>query len=337
MFKRIFVLILVLLAVLAAGWLAMRRSDIPFTSLESRYSTDESEFLTLPGGLVVHYKDQGDLNAPVLLLVHGFTSSTETWSEWVPGLTEDYRVISVDLPGHGLTRVQENTDFSTAGLVEFLKAFSEALRLETFTLAGSSMGGHAAWVYALDHESTLDALVLVDAAGLPIEEGVPQPDTPFIIKLIRNPVARALIEDLDPGPMLRNGLARAYHDQSFVTEDLVQRYSDYARAPGHRHTMMQLSARDPEEEGRRFQELSELSLSVLILQGREDRLVAATDAERFHTLIPGSELIIYENVGHMPHEEHAAESLSDLRSFLAGVYAPEASEEPPAEETVAPL
>lgn len=332
MLKRISVLALVMVAVLAAGWLAMRRSDIPFTSLESRYSTDESEFLTLPGGLVVHYKDQGNQDAPVLVLVHGFTSSTETWSAWVPGLITDYRVISVDLPGHGLTRVQDSTDFSTTGLVEFLKAFSEALRLETFTLVGSSMGGHATWAFALDHEASLDALVLVDAAGLPVEAGLSQPDVPFVVKLIRNPIARVLMEDLDPGPMLRNGLSGAYLDQSFVTDELIQRYSDYARAPGHRHAMMELSARDPEAEGEHVEELKDVSVPALILQGREDRLVAASDAERFHDLLPSSELIIYENVGHMPHEEHAAESLSDLRGFLENVYVPEIVEEPVPDE-----
>jgi hypothetical protein len=93
------------LAVLLAGaYLALRRPDIPFKTLEAKYANSASRYLDLPSGAHVHYRDQGNPTGPVLVLVHGFSASLHTWEPWVGLLGNQYRIISLDLPGHGLTR-----------------------------------------------------------------------------------------------------------------------------------------------------------------------------------------------------------------------------------------
>ena len=58
----------------------------------------------MPGGLHVHYRDQGRPDGPALMMVHGFSASLDAWEPWVARLKGDYHIVTLDLPGHGLTR-----------------------------------------------------------------------------------------------------------------------------------------------------------------------------------------------------------------------------------------
>src|SRR5665213_2048500 len=88
-------------ALAAFGLLAgCAKGDLPYRVLEAKYATPASRFADLPGGLHVHYRDQGDPQAAhTLVLVHGFAASLQAWEPWVARLTPQYRVISLDLPG----------------------------------------------------------------------------------------------------------------------------------------------------------------------------------------------------------------------------------------------
>src|SRR5689334_17276012 len=90
-----------LIGLLMVGYLSLLRADIPAADLESKYGTSESRFVELDRARV-HYRDHGDPSHPTLLLIHGFGASLETWELWVRNLQSHYRVVTVDLPGHGL-------------------------------------------------------------------------------------------------------------------------------------------------------------------------------------------------------------------------------------------
>src|SRR5262245_48825341 len=102
-------LIIVGLAVVVCvgGYFVLKRDDIPYAELAARYGNAESRYVDLPSGIRMHYRDEGQSTAPVILLVHGYSASLHTWEGWVPRLSEDYRVISIDLPGHGLTQTPQ--------------------------------------------------------------------------------------------------------------------------------------------------------------------------------------------------------------------------------------
>src|SRR5262245_5628152 len=102
---KVFAVILALLAlVLVIGFFALRRPDIPYETLEARYAAPTSHYVDLPGGLRAHYRDDGDPQKPLVLLVHGFGDSFLSWEGWIDVLKVDFHVVTVDLPGHGLTR-----------------------------------------------------------------------------------------------------------------------------------------------------------------------------------------------------------------------------------------
>src|SRR5580693_7155865 len=97
----------VIVIVLVAAWLKLRGPDIPYETLESKYTNAASHFVDLPGDIHLHYQDDGSPTAPVIVLVHGFGDSFTSWEGWVRDLKDQFRLISIDLPGHGLTRAPD--------------------------------------------------------------------------------------------------------------------------------------------------------------------------------------------------------------------------------------
>ncbi len=166
---------LAIVSLLGGAWLLLRQPAIPFAELEARYELEASSYLSLPSGLTVHYTDEGPREAQVVVLVHGFAASLHTWDAWMPPLTDRYRVIRLDLPGHGLTRNASAADLTITGFGDAITAVTDQLDVERFAIAGSSMGGFAAWQYTLDQGERVEALILVDAAGWRDEGDAPTP------------------------------------------------------------------------------------------------------------------------------------------------------------------
>ena len=307
------ILVLALVALLATTWLVLRRGDIPYDRLEARYATQASQFMTLQDGLKIHYTDTGTPDRPVIVLVHGFSASLHTWNDWVEDLSQDYRVITLDLPGHGLSRAEPPELATIPRFVACVDALVQALGVERFTLAGNSMGGNTAWQYALTYPERLEGLILVAASGWS-EGNASDEDDPLMFRLLRHPVARIVLKDLDMTRLARKILADSYVDQSFVTDATVERYVDLSRAPGHRETLLAILSGSREKLT--AERLAPLQIPVLILWGAEDNLVPASHADKFASALPQADKIIYPDIGHLPQEEHAAVSIADVRAFM---------------------
>lgn len=154
--RRVFLIFFILAALLFGGFLGIRDADISLETLTERYGQAPSQFVTLPSGLVAHYRDQGNAQGPVLLLLHGSNASLYTWEPWAHSeLAATYRIISVDLIGHGLSSLSPGHDYSQAAWEGFVEEFVASQGLTRFTLAGNSMGGGIAWRYALSHAISL--------------------------------------------------------------------------------------------------------------------------------------------------------------------------------------
>ena len=313
MLRSSFVIALTLSAILAAGWLALRRGDIPYDTLEAAYSVPASQFMTLDEGLKIHFTDTGPREAQTIILVHGFSASLHTWTEWKVDLEQDYRVVTLDLPGHGLSRTELPEQARIERFAEIVYEVAKKLDIAEFTLAGNSMGGNTAWVYALTYPETLDGLILVDASGWP-DEDEDRSSRPLIFRILANRFARTLVKDLDMTALTRDGLLDSYADQSYVTEALVERYVSLSRAPGHRSTLLAIMSQHREPADPKA--LQGLSVPTLILWGEEDNLVPVADADKFAQSLPDARKVIYPNIGHLPQEEAAAESVADVRAFL---------------------
>ena len=150
----------------AGGLFGLWTPDIESSELKSRYGATAQNFVTVDG-LDVHFKDTGPRDAPVLLLLHGFGSSLQTWDIWSSKLEEHYRVIRLDLPGFGLTGPSPVHDYSEQNDVSTLSHFVDKLGLSSFSLMGHSMGGKMAWGLAALMPERVEALVLMAPDGYP--------------------------------------------------------------------------------------------------------------------------------------------------------------------------
>jgi pimeloyl-ACP methyl ester carboxylesterase len=309
-------LVLLLVIAAVAGWALLRRPDIPYDDLEAKYASPASKFMDLPGGIHLHYRDEGRRDGPTLVLVHGYGAALQAWEPWVTRLGTDYRIITLDLPGHGLTRTPRDFDPAKVDFVSVVDQVTTRLGVTKFVLGGNSMGGGVAWNYALAHPDKLAGLILVDAAGWdhpPGKNGV------MLFNLLRNPVFRAVFKDLDQTAFVTQGLKAAYIDQSLVTPELVSRYTDLSRAPGHRDILLGMTGRSPATP----QRLAAIQVPTLVMHGRQDTVIPYADAERFAAAIPHSTLIGYAGVGHVPMEQMPDRSAADVCAWLSDEVWPE--------------
>jgi pimeloyl-ACP methyl ester carboxylesterase len=308
---------LLAVAILAAALFAARTPDLPVAVLVARYAPPPSRFVELPSGARVHYRDQGPPDAPALVLLHGSNSSLHTWVPWVRRLSDAFRVVTLDLPGHGLTGPVPGDDYSPDGMVAFVDAFRTKLGLTHFFLAGNSMGGNVSVRYAIAHPEAVDKLILVDSSG--INHLLPQdrqPKTPVGFRLIRAPILGRIAGVFTPRSIVEKTTRAVFADPSKVTPEMVDRYYELLLYPGNRRAT-RLRAKAPVDTTL-ADRLGGIKAPTLVLSGQSDTLVPVEAARLFHERISGSALIEYPNVGHVPMEEIPDLTARDVRRFLAG-------------------
>ena len=301
----------VLFLLVVGAFLFVREPDIARTTLEAKYAGKPSQFITLPDGTRAHVRDRGPRDARTLVLIHGSNASLFTWEPWAKQLSDTFRVITVDLPGHGLTGAVPSRDYSQEGMLKFMEAVTDALRLETFAIGGNSMGGRAALLFTLEHPSRTTHLVLVDSGGVPTKQVDPEP---FAFRLIRMPVINRVLLYITPRSLVFDGLNGAVSHKDIINDEMVDRYWDFVRMKGTREaTIARVNIRDKRIKDR----ISSIKVPTLILWGEEDRIISVEAAYEFHAAISGSKLIIYPKTGHIPQEELADRSAADVRTFLS--------------------
>ncbi|MEN7342437.1 MAG: alpha/beta hydrolase [Pseudomonadota bacterium] len=271
------------------------------------YQSNASRFIEI-GDLSVHYRREGNVRGPTVVLVHGTAASLHTWEGWVGALASDYDVVSLDLPAYGLTGARPDRDYSIEAYVEFLDAFVLALGIERFTLAGNSLGGRISWQYALDHSEKLDALVLIDPSGF-MHNNPPS----LAFRLANMPLINKAIPLFAPRSIYEKSVYEVYGDDSKVTDALIERYYQLSLFGGNRQAFVD-GARTKRTEKTHL--LSNIKTPTLILWGEEDRWIPASDAQRFAAAIQSSRVIMYPGVGHVPMEEIPLQTVADVIAFI---------------------
>ena len=109
-----------------------------------------------------HYTEQGDPNAPPVVMLHGVTGHARTWDDEGAALASRYRVLALDQRGHGDSDPPPDADYTIATLCGDLAAFADALSLRRFAIVALSLGGRVAMQYAGTHPDRVTRLVIVD-------------------------------------------------------------------------------------------------------------------------------------------------------------------------------
>ena len=302
--------ILILLSALAIP--LVRQPDLPVEGLVARWAQPPSEFMDLDGQLV-HYRDEGPKHGGVpIVLIHGTSASLHTWDGWAQALRAQRRVIRLDLPGFGLTGPFTGTwagqDYTSTNDARFVLAVLDHLGVQRFAIAGNSLGGEVAWRIAAAAPQRVAALVLVDAAGYPIQDA----SIPLGWQFARLPILGGLAEHLLPRPMIVQGLTAVYGDPAKITEPLVDRYFDLTLRAGNRAALVQRARSWTSDQG--VQQVTGVGAPTLILWG--GRIIVPATARRFAKDIPGSLVQVFDDLGHVPHEEDPARTVAPVQAFL---------------------
>lgn len=283
------------------------KADLPLEQLKEKHAFADAQYLALDG-MDVHYRKTG--KGHPLVLVHGFGGNLWNWRLWQNLLQDSFQVVSLDLPGFGFTGPSPDANYSTTRYIEFLDQFLLEIGIDSFHLAGNSMGGGIAWQYALSHPEKVKKLVLVNASGYPRKSAN---GTITGFKILDLPLVNQLITKVTPRSILKQTVKDVYGNKSLATEDEVDFYMDILRRPGNRQALL-----DKRKSGRGLSaaQIKNIKTPTLIIWGDQDLLIPYENAYQFEKDISSAKAIIYKGVGHMPMMEIPVQSAADVRQFL---------------------
>ena len=293
--------------------------DTDGAAMKAKYGSDASRYVELEPGLTVHYRDQGKRDGRTLVLIHGSNASLHTWEPWVALLGKDYRIVSLDLPGHGLTGSHPGGVYDYPVFVDVVDKLMTRLDIPKAVIGGNSMGGGTAWMFALAHPEKTEAVLLVDAAGAPQWQAR---KTPIGFRLARMPVIKELTRVIAPRSLFESSIKTSMSVQSKIDDALVDRYWELNRYPGNREATMKRFSLPHNNRQATQETLAAIKVPTLILWGEEDNLIPVKSANWFAGAIPGSKLIVYPNVGHIPMEEIPEKSAADVKLWLDALPTP---------------
>lgn len=308
---QILAIVVGVVVILVGGAIAISWApDRSVTELSSRWAPPPSRFIAV-AGMQMHVRDEGPRtdSLPIVLL-HGTSASLHTWDGWASALSPTHRVIRFDLPAFGLTGPMPDGDYAIGHYVTVVTALLDSLHVQRVILGGNSFGGEVAVMVARAQPDRVAKLILVDAAGYPMRST----SVPIAFRLARSPLLSVLLRKILPRAVVESSVRNVYGDPSKVTPELVDRYYELALRAGNRRAVADHFAQSSAEVI--GADVAQLKLPTLILWGRRDHLIPPENAERFHRDIAGSSLVIFDGLGHVPHEEDPARTVAAVQRFL---------------------
>lgn len=230
---------------------------------------------------------------PPLVLLHGLLGKVSNWEATVEALVaEEYRVIVPVLPVETMPLKQATLQ----GLTAYVRRFTEALGLGPIVLAGNSLGGQVALLYALHYPQSVVALVLSGSSGIYERE---TGTTTFRRQ------DRAFI---------RERAALTFYDPVHVTDELVEKSYELANDRNRALRILKL-ARSSQAETL-DDRLGQIDVPTALIWGRDDRITPPDVAEAFQRYLPNADLHFIDRCGHAPMMERPAAFNALMLAFL---------------------
>jgi pimeloyl-ACP methyl ester carboxylesterase len=271
--------------------------------------------LTLHGHRV-RYLSGG--SGPPVVLIHGITSSADTWAPAMSSLAREHTVIAPDLLGHGAS-AKPRGDYSLGAYASGVRDLLAALGHDRVTIVGHSLGGGVAMQFAYQFPERTERLVLVSSGGLGREVNL-------LLRAAALPGAELVLPFLVPGWLAqavggvgwagaRLGL-RLRQDLGEVVRGFLSLNDAEARA-AFLHTLRAVI--DP--GGQRVNGHDRLyltaNLPTLLVWGERDPIIPAAHGHTAHAAMPGSRLEVFANSGHFPHMDDTVRFVDVMCDFLA--------------------
>jgi pimeloyl-ACP methyl ester carboxylesterase len=264
-------------------------------------------------GQRIAYLDVGE--GPPVILIHGFGGSMWQWEYQQHTLSQHFRVLTLDLPGAGLSDKPE-IDYRPDQMLDFFLGFMDAVKIPQATLVGNSMGAGLAIGMALEYPTRVAKLVLVD--------GLPQ----HVMEKLTSPSVRRALETRAPdwlisfgnmlfgGLMIESVLKEIVHDPALLTPAVIERSNRNRQRPGIIKPIMAVRENLPLWESEFAVRVGTITHPTLVLWGEEDRVFPIAVGEELHQIIKGSQFIRIPKAGHIPQWERPDVVNQELITFI---------------------
>lgn len=252
-------------------------------------------------GAKIRYLEAGDPAKPVVILLHGLGAQAESWQFNTSALAANYRVIAPDQIGFGKSD-KPFLKYRVGTYADFLDKLMAELKIEKATLIGNSLGGWVAALTAIKYPNRVERIVLVDAAGL----------APPVIEFERIYQLNNSTRD-----EIRQNLKLIFFNPAFQNnETLVDQFMTQRVTTNDGYTINSLIESIKRKEDFLDARLGEIKKPTLIIWGKQDGLLPLADGERFNKGIVNSQLVVFDNCGHAPQFERAADFNKRVLEFL---------------------
>ena len=261
-------------------------------------------------GINTHYVEAGA--GQPLLLIHGLGASVVTWRDNLGPLAQSFRVVALDLPGHGDSD-KPDIDYAAQTIVRHMARFMDAIGFERTAIVGNSVGGALGLMVALAYPELVSSLVLVDSAGLGKEIST-------YVKLASIPLLGRLLESPKFGTKFL--LYNVFHDPSLASPELLEELHRSRQMRGAKEAVVRVIHNVVDLRGVRddyvlIDELKDLPMPTMVVWGAEDRVFPVSHAYRAADSSPQTVLKVFEECGHWPHMEKATAFNSAVKKFLS--------------------
>jgi len=253
----------------------------------------------------VSYIDEGSINAPAIIFIHGFPLNKSMWNKQVAELKENYRVIAYDIRGHGNSDAGDN-DFSIGLFVNDLLSLMDAMKIDKTILCGFSMGGYIALNAVENHPERFIALFLCDTNCTEDKPEAREKRMKAIESIKEKGLEQYAEESLKK---LFAPISFSKHiEEIAIVKEMIMKTSKRSLIK----TLHALA-----ERSETCTKLHEIKVPVLIMVGKEDEITPPAAALSMHEKIKGSTIHFIDHAGHLSNMENSKEFNNHLTAFLS--------------------
>jgi pimeloyl-ACP methyl ester carboxylesterase len=290
------------------AWAQLKQSAAPHLDIDLNEFDASKKSLALPNGETLAYIERGNPTGPAVVLIHGYTDNARDWVPMLPYLSKKYRLILVDIRGHGQSSKPECC-YTRLDFAYDIKLLLDALDVKRADIVGHSLGSIIAQTFAeYWPERTAHVVLIASTGGLPPGSPKKKPEFDFagVIKQLKEPIdpdSPFMIAWWDsPTPVDPDFIRRQRKDAAGIPLRVWLAVLDQA-LPGDQYADLQAT-------------LPRLKAPTLLIWGSKDPIMEEPVRQSLRTALPNAQVKIFDGLGHNPFWENPRAVADSINAFL---------------------